>query len=62
EVHLCVIHTPGHRPEHIAVAAIDTSCSRDPWLVMTGDSLFIGDVARPDLAVPGAEGAQALFL
>lgn len=61
EVHLCVIHTPGHRPEHIAVAAIDTSCSRDPWLVMTGDSLFIGDVARPDLAVPGAEGAQALF-
>lgn len=61
EVHLRVIHTPGHRPEHIAIAAIDTSCSSDPWLVMTGDSLFIGDVARPDLAVPGAEGAQALF-
>jgi rhodanese-related sulfurtransferase/glyoxylase-like metal-dependent hydrolase (beta-lactamase superfamily II) len=61
EVHLRVIHTPGHRPEHIAIAAIDTTCSSDPWLVMTGDSLFIGDVARPDLAVPGAEGAQALF-
>jgi hydroxyacylglutathione hydrolase len=61
EVQLRVIHTPGHRPEHIAVAAIDTTCSGDPWLVLTGDSLFIGDVARPDLAVPGAEGAQALF-
>lgn len=56
-----VIHTPGHRPEHIALAVIDTSRGDDPWLVLTGDSLFIGDVARPDLAVSGIEGADALY-
>jgi hydroxyacylglutathione hydrolase len=61
EVRLRIIHTPGHRPEHISIAAIDTSRSNDPWLVLTGDSLFIGDVARPDLAIPGVEGAEALF-
>ncbi|HZU67256.1 MAG TPA: rhodanese-like domain-containing protein [Ktedonobacteraceae bacterium] len=58
---LRVIHTPGHRPEHIALAVSDTSRSDDPWLVLTGDSLFIGDVARPDLAVPGEQGAAALY-
>jgi hydroxyacylglutathione hydrolase len=58
---LRVMHTPGHRPEHIALAVADTSRSEEPWLVLTGDSLFIGDVARPDLAVPGEEGASALY-
>lgn len=58
---LRVIHTPGHRPEHIALSVADTSRSDDPWLVLTGDSLFIGDVARPDLAVAGEEGADALY-
>jgi len=60
-VRLRVIHTPGHRPEHIALSVADTSRSDDPWLVLTGDSLFIGDVARPDLAVAGEEGADALY-
>src|SRR6266576_2654200 len=41
---LRVIHTPGHRPEHIALTVSDTSRSDDPWLVLTGDSLFIGDM------------------
>ncbi len=58
---LHVIHTPGHRPEHIALAVSDTSRCEDPWLVLTGDSLFIGDVARPDLAIQGEEGASALY-
>lgn len=61
EVTIRVIHTPGHRPEHIALTVADTSRGEDPWLVLTGDSLFIGDVARPDLAVSGAEGADALY-
>lgn len=61
EVVLRVIHTPGHRPEHIVVAVIDRSRGPDPWLLLTGDSLFIGDVARPDLAIDGQEGASALF-
>jgi len=60
-VKMRVIYTPGHRPEHIALAVSDTSRSDDPWLVLTGDSLFIGDVARPDLAVQGEEGAGALY-
>src|SRR5438034_6053428 len=58
---LRVIHTPGHRPEHISLAISDTSRSDEPWLVLTGDSLFIGDIARPDLAVPGEEGASVLY-
>ena len=49
-----VIHTPGHRPEHCAFVV-------DDRLVLTGDSLFIGDAARPDLAVEAREGAEGLF-
>ena len=59
---LRVMHTPGHRPEHIALTVADTSRADEPWLVLTGDSLFIGDVARPDLAVHGQEGAAALYV
>ena len=60
-VRVRVLHTPGHRPEHCAFAVADTSRSAEPWLVLTGDSLFVGDVARPDLAVDAAEGAEGLF-
>jgi hydroxyacylglutathione hydrolase len=49
-----VIHTPGHRPEHCAFVV-------DGSLVLSGDSLFIGDVARPDLAIEAREGAEGLF-
>jgi hydroxyacylglutathione hydrolase len=49
-----VVHTPGHRPEHCAVVV-------DGRLVLTGDSLFVGDAARPDLAVAVREGAEDLF-
>lgn len=61
DVKLHVLHTPGHRPEHIALAVEDTSRGDEPWMVLTGDSLFVGDVARPDLAVDGKEGAEALY-
>nr|MDQ3822044.1 MBL fold metallo-hydrolase [Actinomycetota bacterium] len=56
-----VLHTPGHRPEHCAFAVADRSRADEPWLVLTGDSLFVGDVARPDLAVDAREGAEGLF-
>src|SRR5256885_4017136 len=49
-----VIHTPGHRPEHCAFVV-------DDRLVLTGGSLFVGDAARPDLAVDAREGAEGLF-
>ena len=61
EVVLRCIHTPGHRPEHCCLAVMDTSRAPDPWLVLTGDSLFVGDTARPDLAVEAREGAEDLF-
>ena len=53
-VQVRVIHTPGHRPEHCAFVV-------DERLVLSGDSLFIGDVARPDLAIEAREGAEGLF-
>jgi hydroxyacylglutathione hydrolase len=47
---LRVIETPGHTPEGISVLVIDTESSSQPQKVLTGDTLFIGDVGRPDLA------------
>jgi glyoxylase-like metal-dependent hydrolase (beta-lactamase superfamily II)/rhodanese-related sulfurtransferase len=61
EVVLRCLHTPGHRPEHCCLAVIDRSRAPEPWLVLTGDSLFVGDTARPDLAVEAREGAEGLF-
>jgi hydroxyacylglutathione hydrolase len=47
------LHTPGHRPEHCCFLAGEN--------LMTGDSMFVGSVARPDLAVEAREGAEELF-
>ena len=55
------MHTPGHRPEHTAFALIDTARGDEPWAVLTGDTLFVGDIARPDLAVDKEEGARGIF-
>jgi glyoxylase-like metal-dependent hydrolase (beta-lactamase superfamily II)/rhodanese-related sulfurtransferase len=60
-VRVRAIHTPGHRPEHTAFALIDTARGPDPWAVLTGDTLFVGDIARPDLAVEKHEGARDIF-
>jgi glyoxylase-like metal-dependent hydrolase (beta-lactamase superfamily II)/rhodanese-related sulfurtransferase len=60
EATITAITTPGHRPEHTAYLIADSSRGEDPWLVVTGDSLFVGDVARPDLAVDADEGARDL--
>jgi rhodanese-related sulfurtransferase/glyoxylase-like metal-dependent hydrolase (beta-lactamase superfamily II) len=61
EVVIRTMHTPGHRPEHCAFAVVDRSRGDEPWHVLTGDSLFVGDAARPDLAVEAVEGAEGLF-
>jgi hydroxyacylglutathione hydrolase len=55
------LHTPGHRPEHTAFVLTDTARGPEPWAVLTGDSLFVGDIARPDLAVDREEGARGVF-
>jgi glyoxylase-like metal-dependent hydrolase (beta-lactamase superfamily II)/rhodanese-related sulfurtransferase len=51
---LRVLETPGHTPESISVLISDTEAGPEPRMVLTGDTLFIGDVGRPDLA--GARG------
>jgi hydroxyacylglutathione hydrolase len=60
-VEIEVMHTPGHRPEHTAFLLRDADRGDDPWAVLTGDSLFVGDVARPDLAIEKREGAAGIF-
>lgn len=49
EVVLEIRHTPGHTPESVSVVIWERSTDAEPWGVLTGDTLFIGDVGRPDL-------------
>ncbi|HEY6424185.1 MAG TPA: MBL fold metallo-hydrolase [Pseudonocardiaceae bacterium] len=49
EVALEIRHTPGHTPESISVVIWERATDPQPWGVLTGDTLFIGDVGRPDL-------------
>ena len=60
EVALEALHTPGHRPEHTAFALRRTA-GDEVWAVLSGDSLFIGDVARPDLAIEPRDGAADIY-
>ncbi len=50
KVVLRILETPGHTPESISVLVIDSDVSNQPQKVLTGDTLFVGDVGRPDLA------------
>src|SRR5919199_5219563 len=54
KVTLRFVETPGHTPESVCVLITDREASGEPQKVLTGDTLFIGDVGRPDLA--GARG------
>jgi hydroxyacylglutathione hydrolase len=57
KVTLRFLETPGHTPEGISALVIDTEVSNEPQKVLTGDTLFIGDVGRPDLV--GSRGFTA---
>src|SRR5207248_2333284 len=48
QLRLHVLHTPGHRPELISLLVINPPRSPEPSMVLTGDSLLVGDVGRPD--------------
>jgi hydroxyacylglutathione hydrolase len=52
-VRLEVRHTPGHTPESITLLVTDGTRSTEPWLALTGDTLFVGDIGRPDLVGAG---------
>ncbi|MEO8359027.1 MAG: MBL fold metallo-hydrolase [Vicinamibacteria bacterium] len=54
---LRILETPGHTPESISILVTDTNVSDKPQMVLTGDTLFIGDVGRPDLL--GSKGLTA---
>ena len=58
-VSLRVLHTPGHTPESISMLVTDLSRGAEPWFVLTGDTLFVGDVGRPDFG--GEQAAARLY-
>jgi glyoxylase-like metal-dependent hydrolase (beta-lactamase superfamily II)/rhodanese-related sulfurtransferase len=61
DLRIRALGTPGHRPEHLSFVVSDRTRGDDPWMVLTGDSLLIGDLARPDLAVDASDGATGLY-
>ena len=56
---LRVVHTPGHRPEGLSLLVVNPPRSPEPSMVLSGDSLFVGDVGRPDFG--GPEGASQQY-
>src|SRR5947209_13337988 len=50
KVRITALETPGHTPEGMCLVITDEEKSGNPWAVLTGDTLFIGDVGRPDLS------------
>jgi hydroxyacylglutathione hydrolase len=56
-----VLHTPGHTPESICLLVTDQTRGPEPWFVLTGDTLFVGAVGRPDLPGRLEESASELY-
>ncbi len=56
-----VLHTPGHTMDSICLMVMDKRRAAEPWFVITGDTLFVGSVGRPDLAGREQEMAGILF-
>jgi glyoxylase-like metal-dependent hydrolase (beta-lactamase superfamily II) len=60
-VSVSVLHTPGHTPEHISLVVSDHTRSKEPWFVLTGHTLMVGDMGRTELVSRAEDGARALF-
>ena len=56
-----VLHTPGHSPESVSLLVTDLKRGTDPWFVLTGDTLFVGAIGRPDLPGRARENAAQLY-
>lgn len=56
-----VLHTPGHTPEHISLLVTDRARGTEPWFVLSGHTLMVGDMGRTELATTAEAGARALF-
>ncbi|MCP9232573.1 MBL fold metallo-hydrolase [Mesorhizobium sp. LMG 17147] len=60
-VMMAVMHTPGHTPEHISLLVTDRTRASEPWFVLTGHTLMVGDLGRTELATDAEAGARTLF-
>ena len=60
-VRIHVLHTPGHTPEHVSLLVTDRTRGAEPWFVLTGHTLMVGDMGRTELATSAEIGAEALF-
>jgi hydroxyacylglutathione hydrolase len=60
-VQIRVLHTPGHTPEHIALVVTDKTRGPEPWFLLSGHTLMVGDLGRTELASSAEEGARSLF-
>jgi glyoxylase-like metal-dependent hydrolase (beta-lactamase superfamily II) len=60
-VSIKVLHTPGHTPDSICLLVTDKRRGNTPWFIITGDTLFVGAVGRPDLAGNEVEMAGVLY-
>ena len=56
-----VWHTPGHTPEHICLLVTDRTRAEEPWFVLTGHTLMVGDLGRTELATSAETGARDLY-
>jgi glyoxylase-like metal-dependent hydrolase (beta-lactamase superfamily II) len=56
-----VLHTPGHTPEHISLLVSDRTRGGEPWLMLTGHTLMVGDMGRTELAADAEGGARMLY-
>ncbi|MHB1939106.1 MAG: MBL fold metallo-hydrolase, partial [Acidobacteriaceae bacterium] len=56
-----VLHTPGHTPDSVCLLVSDLRRSTAPWFILTGDTLFVGSVGRPDLGGTPQEMANLIF-
>lgn len=56
-----VLHTPGHTPEQVCILVSDRTRADEPWFVLTGHTLMVGDLGRTELAVSAEQGAKDLF-
>ena len=56
-----VLHTPGHTPESVSLVVSDLRRGPEPWFVLTGDTLFVGAVGRPDLPGHARQNAGELY-
>ncbi len=60
-VQIGILHTPGHTPEHISLLVTDQTRGPEPWFLLSGHTLMVGDLGRTELVSSAEEGARELF-